>query len=186
VVEGITLGYTNANTQYGHSGGFANLGTGSVLGIPNLVIAFILVTLVVHLVLRYSTLGFRFAATGAGLEAARAAGLRVRRVVALAFLLSGVAAAIAGLMQAALLNSVNYDTGDSYTFISIAAVAIGGTSLFGGSGSAVRTLGGVALIGLLDNIVVLYGLPLPLQTLLTGVVILAAVVVDRLTREETR
>jgi ribose transport system permease protein len=108
--------------------------------------------------------------------------LRVRSLLAIAFVISGLTAALAGIMQASLLNQVNYDSGTSYTFTSIAAVAIGGTSLFGGDGSVVRTIAGVALIGIFDNIVILYGWPLALQTLVTGLVILGAVVLDTVVR----
>ena len=186
VIEGIALGYTGGNTQYGRSSSFANLGSGSIGGIPTLVIAFFAVALIVHLVARYSALGFRLSAVGGNLESARASGLRVRSLLASAFVLSGVAAAIGGIMQAALLNQVNYDSGTSYTFTSVAAVAIGGTSLFGGEGSVIRTIGGVALLGVLDNVVILYGWPLALQTLVTGGVILVAVVVDTLVRRGRR
>jgi ribose transport system permease protein len=177
-VSGIALWYTNGNTIFGGSVAFSSFGTGSIAGIPNIVVAFIFVVAATHFVLARTELGRRIYATGGGYEAARASGIRVERVIHTAFLLAAATAALAGILLAALLAQVNYDSGASYTFNTIAAVAVGGTSLFGGQGSVVRTLAGILIIGILNNIVVLLGLPLNAQVIVTGAAILLAVALD--------
>ncbi|MDQ2960203.1 MAG: ABC transporter permease [Candidatus Dormibacteraeota bacterium] len=184
VVGGITLAYTSGNTQFAQSSALSAFGTGSTLGIPNLVLAFLVVVVVAHLVLWRTTFGRRVYATGGSYEAARASGLRVRSTVLAVFVVSGVACGIAGVLIAGLLGQVNYDSGDSYTFGSIAAVAVGGTSLFGGDGSVLRTVAGVLTIGILNNIVVLLGWPLDVQVVVTGAAILVAVWADAALRRK--
>ena len=178
VVSGIALLYTNGNTIFGSSAAFSAFGTGSTSGIPNIVIAFVIIVVGAHLLLAKTGLGRRLYATGGNYEAARASGIRVQRVVLTAFLIAAATAALGGVLLAALLAQVNYDSGASDTFNSIAAVAVGGTSLFGGEGSVVRTVAGILIIGILNNIVVLLGLPLNAQVIVTGAAILAAVIVD--------
>ena len=178
VVSGIALWYTNGNTIFGSSAAFSSLGTGSTFGVPNIVIAFIIVVVATHIVAARTELGRRLYATGGGYEAARASGVRVQRVVQTAFILAAATATLAGVLLAALLAQVNYDSGASYTFNSIAAVAVGGTSLFGGEGSVVRTVAGILIIGMLNNIVVLLGLPLNAQVIVAGAAILGAVALD--------
>lgn len=186
VVNGLALWYTAGNTMFGGDDAFHAIGTGSTLGIPNIVVAFLIVASAAQLVLSLTAFGRRVYSTGGNYEAARASGIRVRRVVLLAFAISGLTGATAGIMLAALLDQVNYDSGAGFTFSSVAAVAVGGTSLFGGEGSVVRTIVGVVIIGILNNIVVLVGLPLNAQIVVTGAIILVAVAVDSLTRRRVR
>jgi ribose transport system permease protein len=178
VVSGIALMYTAGRTQFGSDPVFSAFGTGSTFGVPNIVLCFGVIVVIGQVVLWTTSLGRRLFATGGNYEAARASAIGVRRVMMAAFVVSGVTAATAGVITAALLGQVNYDTGSSFTFTSIAAVAVGGTSLFGGSGSVLRTVVGVVIIGVLNNIVVLAGWPLNVQVIVTGAVIIVAVAAD--------
>lgn len=186
VANGVALWFTGGDTMFGRSEGLHAFGTGSFLGIANIILVFGLVVIAGAVLLGATTMGHRMYATGGNLEAARASGIRVARVVATAFVLSAAAASIAGILFAALLDQVNYDSGSSTTFASIAAVAVGGTSLFGGEGSVLRTVVGVLLIGILNNVVVLVGLPLNAQMVVTGAIILVAVTLDAVTRRTRR
>lgn len=178
VASGFALWYTNGNTIFGRSATFSSFGTQSTAGIPNIVIALLVVVVLAHLILAGTAFGRSIYATGGGYEAARASGIRVQRVVQAAFVLAAATAALAGILLAALLAQINYDSGANDTFNSIAAVAVGGTSLFGGSGSVVRTVAGILIIGILDDVVVLLGLPLNAQVIVTGAAILGAVALD--------
>lgn len=186
VISGLALWYTGGDTMFGTSTGFNDLGTGSLAFVPNLVVMFLVIVGVAHVLLSRTLFGRRLYATGGNYEASRASAIRVRHIVAGAFGLSAFTAAIAGVGLAALLDQANYDSGTTFTFNSIAAVAVGGTSLFGGEGSVARTVAGVLIIGLLSNVVVLIGLPLNAQIVVIGSVIFAAVTLDVLIRERTR
>lgn len=178
VISGLGLWYTQGNTMFAQSSEFQSLGTGTVVGIPSLVIAFVVIAAIGYVGLTRTVSGRRLYATGGNYEAARVSGVRVKRVVALAFVLTALTSATAGIMLAALLGQVNYDSGDPFTFNSIAAVAVGGTSLFGGEGGVPRTVAGALLIGVLNNFVVVIGLPLEFQVVVTGAVILLAIATD--------
>ncbi len=186
VINGLALWYTAGDTMFGTAMEFHLLGTGSVAFVPNPVVFFLIVVGIAYVLLSRTLFGRRLYATGGNYEATRASAIRVRRIVGGAFGLSAFAAAIAGIMLAALLDQANYDSGTTYTFNSIAAVAVGGTSLFGGEGSVTRTVAGVLIIGLLNNVVVLLGLPLNAQIVVTGSAIFAAVALDVLIRGRFR
>ena len=178
VVSGMALMYTGGNTQFGTSKALSAFGTGSILGIPNIVLCFFGIGVLGQFALSTTGFGRRLCATGGNYEAARASAIRVRGVLLRAFVISGITSAIAGVLMASLLDQVNYDSGASFTFTSVAAVAVGGTSLFGGSGSVLRTVLGVAIIGVLNNIVVVAGWPLNFQVISTGAIILVTVAMD--------
>ena len=178
VVSGIALAYTGGNTQYGTSDGLSAFGVGTTLGVPNIVLCFAVIVVLGQLLLSFTGFGRRLFATGGNYEAARASTIGVRRVSLGAFVISGIVSGMAGVLMASLLNQVNYDSGASFTFTSVAAVAVGGTSLFGGSGSVLRTVVGVVIIGVLNNIVVLAGLPLNFQVIATGAIIVLTVAAD--------
>lgn len=186
VINGLALWFTAGDTMFGTSPEFHELGTGAVAFLPNPVVMFLVIVGVAHVLLSRTIFGRRLYATGGNYEATRASAIRVRRIVGGAFGLSAFAAAIAGVMLAALLNQANYDSGTTYTFNSIAAVAVGGTSLFGGEGSVMRTVAGVLIIGLLNNVVVLIGLPLNAQIVVTGSAIFVAVALDVVIRGRSR
>jgi D-xylose transport system permease protein len=122
-------------------------------------------------------------AMGGSTEAARRAGIRVGRVRVLVFVLAGAMAGLGGIVLASRLRSVSTDAGGGDLLLNaIAAAVIGGTSLFGGRGRVSSALLGAAVIASIENGMGLLGLSSGVKFIVTGVVLLAAVLVDALTR----
>lgn len=146
---------------------------GGLVPVPFLVFVGFLVA--GHLLLRWTRAGTAFYATGGNRRAAREAGIDVNRAVVIAFVLSGVCAAVAGVLLVARFGSAAADAGDGWELISIAAVVIGGTSLTGGRGDLFGTLLGVLLLGIIDNAMDLEGINSFYQQIVQGMLILVAV-----------
>ncbi|CAM5669704.1 ABC transporter permease [Streptomyces hirsutus] len=125
-----------------------------------------------------SRFGFNTYAVGGNQEAARLVGVNVKRVKLTAFVLSGFTAGLAGVLGLSFLSYVQGVTGQGMELTVISAVIIGGAALFGGSGTIWGTVIGVAFIGLLQNILNVKGISSFWQTVVTGLVIVAAVAAD--------
>ena len=118
-------------------------------------------------------------ATGGNRTAAAFTGVNTRKIKFSVMLLSGVVASIAGMRYAGRLESGRYQWGTGDELSAIAAVILGGTSLFGGAGSVVGTLFGALLIGLINNGLILAGLDSSQQQVVRGVIIILAVALAR-------
>lgn len=151
------------------------LGSGSVFGVPGPVIIFLGAALLGGAVLRFTTFGRYVYAIGGSQEAARLSGIKTKPVLYGVYAIAGVAAAIAGLMYTARLNVGDPTAGSLIALDSIAAVVIGGTSLFGGSGRLSGTVFGALLLAALANVLDLMGVSPFLQQVVKGVVIILAV-----------
>lgn len=155
---------------------FANaFGSGDLGPFPSLIVWTLGVVVVGHFVYRHRRFGAHVLATGDNVAAARAAGIRVERVKLAVLVLSATAASLAGLLYAGRLQGANYDLGSSDLLLVIAAVVIGGTRLFGGSGSVVGALIGSLIMGLLNNGLILSGLSSSDQLIAQGVLLLLAI-----------
>lgn len=158
---------------------FGLLGQGRLFGIiPMQFLFFLFVAAVGVVLLSRSRLGFNTYAVGGNQEAARLVGINVKAVKVSAFVLSGLTAAIAGVLGLSFLSYVQGVTGTGLELTVISAVIIGGAALFGGSGTMWGTVIGVAFIGLLQNILNINGISSFWQTVITGLVIVAAVAAD--------
>jgi ribose transport system permease protein len=158
---------------------FSLLGQGRLFGVvPMQLIIFAAVAAIGIILLSRSRLGFNTYAVGGNHEAARLVGINVKSVKLVAFVLSGVTAAIAGVLGLSFLSYVQGVTGTGLELTVISAVIIGGAALFGGSGTMWGTVIGVAFIGLLQNILNINGISSFWQTVVTGLVIVAAVAAD--------
>ncbi|MGD8869113.1 MAG: ABC transporter permease [Gemmatimonadales bacterium] len=142
-------------------------------------IIFLLCVLVTWVVLSRLRLGRHIYAVGGNEEAARLSGVPVRRTLILAYALSGLFAAVAGICQAAQETHGDPETGMAYELDAIAMVVIGGTTLAGGKGSVVLTLIGVLTIGYLQKILSLNAAPEATRLMLTGAIIICAVLFQR-------
>ena len=153
--------------------------TGRIIGIPTQVILFIIITAITMFVVRYTRFGRAVYAIGSNLIAARLAGIRQRPTVFVLFLVSGVMAALAGLILASQLDaaSPNAATGDELKVV--AAVILGGASLSGGRGTIIGTLLGVLILGVLQNGLTLMSVTSFWRDVATGTVLIAAVGLDR-------
>ena len=157
---------------------YKTVGTEQVLGVPVLIPFALVVALVAHVVLSRTRFGRSIYAVGGNAVAARLAGIRTDRVVAAAYVIAGITAAVAGLMLTSRLFSGSPRAGQGIELTVIAAVVIGGTSLFGGLGNIRGTLYGVLLITMVTNAINLLGVPSAYDDLITGAVIFVAAAID--------
>jgi len=169
------------------SAAFDWLGTGALFGgipgfggVPWIVVVMLLVIAVFAVVLGRTTFGRYVLADGGNEEAARLAGINVRRVKTLVYIISGGCAAVAGMILMARFSSGAPQTGTGFELQAIAAVVVGGTSLMGGRGSIIGTFFGALLIGVLNNVMNLIGIESYTQLIVLGLVVLLAVIVDEL------
>jgi ribose/xylose/arabinose/galactoside ABC-type transport system permease subunit len=154
---------------------FLRFGIGYVGGIPIPSIVFIGLLLVAFFVLRYTPFGRSVYAVGSNEEAARLSGIAVGRVKALVYVISGATAGIAAILYGAQFASAAPIAGEGYELDAIAAVVVGGTSLFGGQGGVMGTFLGALIIGILSNILNLMGVSPFAQPLAKGALIIVAV-----------
>lgn len=158
---------------------FNLLGQGRLFGIiPMQLLIFAAIAAIGVILLSRSRLGYNTYAVGGNQEAARLVGIDVKGVKLAAFVLSGLTAAVAGVLGLSFLSYVQGVTGTGLELTVISAVIIGGAALFGGSGTMWGTIIGVAFIGLLQNILNINGISSFWQTVVTGLVIVAAVAAD--------
>jgi len=175
VVAGIGTAFAQGGFVYDTNPTFAQLGRGTLGGVPICVWLLVITAIAFGVILSSTTFGRWAYATGTNYPAARVAGVPVQRVVASTFVLSGTLAAAAGILLSSLLGSARTGSGIGYEFNAITAVAIGGTTLFGGSGNMPRTAAGLLVVGVLNNLMVLAGVPADAQQLVIGLVIILVV-----------
>ncbi|MGL4743224.1 MAG: sugar ABC transporter permease [Dermatophilaceae bacterium] len=152
-------------------------------GVSVMVLTFLALVVVMDLAIRRTTWGRSVLAIGGNVEAARRAGINVRRVYLSVFTLCSTFAALGGILAAARLASANQSSGGADTNLNaIAAAVIGGTSLFGGRGSAYSALLGILVIWSISNGLDLLSVEANVKFIVTGAVLLLAVVIDSLSR----
>ncbi|WP_449407321.1 ABC transporter permease [Microbacterium maritypicum] len=149
-----------------------------VLGVPMVVGLVIVVYAFLAWFMHKRPAGRELYATGSNPEAARLAGIRVNRLQFLSYLAIGVLVGLAGLIYVGRVGVVQASSGNELTLLAIAAVVVGGTSILGGEGSVLRTLGGLVFIVVLQNGIVLAGVPPLWNGLLVGTTIILAVAID--------
>ena len=177
LAEAITHG---AITYTNFPASFLFLGQERWLGLPAQAWVFAMIALIVWLLVHRMTFGRSFRAIGFAPEGARYAGIPVNRRLALVYVLAGVIAAIAAIIYTARLGQAKADAGTGYELFAITAVVLGGTSIFGGTGSVHGTLLGVAAIAVLKNglatlpIVMRMNAAEEISGLLTGALLLVA------------
>jgi simple sugar transport system permease protein len=184
LLRGITIGLTNGQTLFDLPGAFTYLGTADWAGLPVSVWLAGALFLVVGLLLRYHRHGRALYAIGGNAEAARAAGIRVERVVWVVYVLAGALAALAGLMLTGRLASVVSSQGQNMIFTVFAAAVIGRISLNGGRGSMIGALSGVLLLGIIGNILTLSNIESFWISAAFGGIILLALIIARFTAGE--
>lgn len=177
IARGVVLVYTNSANVYAPAS-FSLLTTNYFLGLPYIVWLVVVLSILASLILSKTVFGRSIYAVGGSAVAAKLAGIRTKRVIAAAYMLSGFTASIAGLLLTIRLESAGANAGDGVEMNVIAAVVIGGTSLFGGRGSIGGTILGVILISLVSNAVNLLGVPPAWDKIVKGVVIIAAALID--------
>ena len=162
------------NAAYNNVFGSGNLGP-----VPSLLIWIAVVTAVGYVVLGKTVYGRQVLATGGNERAARFSGVDTSRIGLAVLTVSGVVAALAGMLYAGRLQSGRFQWGEGDELSVIAAVVLGGTSLFGGSGSVLGSVIGALLIGVVNNGLILFGLESSQQIMIRGGIIILAVVLAR-------
>ncbi|MFI2037961.1 MULTISPECIES: ABC transporter permease [Streptomyces] len=185
--RGLALQITDGSTQVVTVDSVLELGEREayVLGIPPLVLVFAVVTIIGWLVLNRTTFGRRTVAVGGNAEAARLAGIDVRRQRLYLYLLSGLCCGIAAFLLIVLSGSGQNTNGNLYELDAIAAVIIGGTLLSGGRGTITGSVIGVLIFTTITNIFALNNLQSDVQQIAKGAIIVAAVLVQRRTASTT-
>jgi ribose/xylose/arabinose/galactoside ABC-type transport system permease subunit len=176
--RGLVLVITSGAPVYPLPQSFVNIGVTNWLGVPIPVWVAAGVLIAGHLCLSRTVFGRRIYAIGSNETAAMLAGIPVTRIRLLVFILSGAAAALGGILVSARIASAQTTSGQGLELTVIAAVIIGGTSLFGGSGSVVGTLLGALLISVISNGLVLVRIDPFYQQIVVGGIIVAAVAFD--------
>ena len=160
---------------------FAWLGRGSgLMGLPNSVVLMLVLYGIAHVVMTHTSIGRYIYAVGGNPEAARLSGVPVKWVLVFVYTLCGLLAGLGGVMEASLHITGDPKSGTLVELQVIAAVVVGGTSLAGGQGKIFGTLVGALIIGVIRNGMNLTGVEAHMQSVVYGVVILFAVMVDQL------
>jgi len=154
-------------------------GGGSLGPVPVLVLWTIAIAVVGHIVLRRTTFGRRVLATGGSETAARYSGVDTRAIKMRVLIISSVLAALAGMLYAGRLHSGRFQLGEGDELSVIAAAVLGGTSLFGGTGSVVGSIVGSLMIGVINNGLLLMGLEYSQQLIARGAIIIVAVAISQ-------
>jgi len=183
--RGLALWYTGGSTLFnGIPESFRPLGQGSTGPLPNSVLIMLAVVVIVWVMLEKMVLGRRLYAIGGNAVAAYLTGLPVRRLRLSAFLCSGVGAALAGIVLTSRLFSAHPTAGEPFMLSSIAAVFLGMTMFREGEAHVPGTLFGVLILGVLSNGLNILQVNSYIQSVLTGAIIILAVLVSGLTRRK--
>jgi len=171
---------TNGASQTITSSTLASFGNGTLWGVPMPIVVVVVTIALGGFVLRWTPFGRSIYGTGGNREAARLAGIPVRTMIMSVYGIAGLCGALAGVVDAGRLAAATPTDGSSIALISGAAVLLGGTSLFGGVGGLSGTVVGVLVIGVLGNGVNLLGVSDFWQNVVTGAVLIGAILLDRL------
>jgi erythritol transport system permease protein len=178
---GATYPNLTGDASIGNTG-FTWIGAGALLGLPVPIWLMAALAAIAVFVARRTPFGRQVYAVGGNERAALLAGIRVRRVKLRVYVISGLCAAVVGVIIAAQLGAAHPATGETFELNAIAAVVLGGTSLMGGRGSIGGTLIGAFVIGVLADGLVLLGVSEFWQMLIKGLVIVLAVILDQVQR----
>jgi ribose transport system permease protein len=191
VARGLALVISNnqyINISYGDGPGLAPP-VFAIIGdrlfnnvVPVATLVFVVVAAVAIFVLNFTRFGRYVFAVGGNERAARLSGVPVTMVKIAVYAITGLVSAIAGIVHAGQFNFGSANDGTGYELTAIAAVVIGGTSLFGGAGSLVGTVAGAVMLGALANVLQLNNINAALQLLATGAIIVLAAVLQSLVR----
>jgi ribose transport system permease protein len=181
-LKGLMLMFLDGHTLPGTRSAFTFFGQGYLGIVPMPIVIFILVVLLTHIGLSNTRFGRHVYATGGNLEASALSGIYVDRVRIYAFSLSGVLAALSGIILASRVNVAHPRAAENYELDAISAVVIGGTSILGGEGSIWRTVVGAIFLTILGNGFNILNVNVFAQYFFKGLIIISAVGIDTYTR----
>lgn len=184
--RGATLLWSDGQPISSFSADFKFWGQGFVGPLPVPVIFFLAMVIIGQIILKYTQYGRWIYALGGNPEASRLSGLNVKALTTSVYVISGFCAGLAGFLLTSRLNSAEQVAGQGYELQAIAAVVIGGTSLFGGQGGMIGTLIGAMLIGVLNNGLVILNVSPYYQQIVIGAIIVLSVYIDQLAKQRSR
>jgi ribose/xylose/arabinose/galactoside ABC-type transport system permease subunit len=179
---GIVSLWSHTETTYLSSSFIGSIGFGKGLGIPTPIWIMIATYLIAFVVLRWTYFGRDVYAVGGNIEAARLSGINVARTLMIAYGIAGLSSGIAGVIEVGRLGAASPMVGSDIPLNAAAAVLLGGTSFLGGVGGVSGTAVGVLFIGTLQNGLAIAGVQSFWQQVVTGVILIVAIAIDRLQR----
>ncbi|TGP24923.1 MULTISPECIES: ABC transporter permease [unclassified Mesorhizobium] len=185
-LRGFNYMLTNGHPYYLKAPFYSWIGDGKIVGIPVSFVVFVFVLLALIGFVNGSMRGGRFYAIGGNEKAALYAGIKTQRYVVLAYAISGLCAALAGIIFTARLKSVDAPLAAGYELTAIAIAVIGGTALAGGIGSPWRTLLGSVAFAAGLNLLAIWGVGTWYQNLAIGVVLIISVGLSKMSRKKTQ
>lgn len=182
IFRGAALIYTNGQPIYGIPEEFREIFGGKIVGLPTPVLIVVALSVLIWALVRFTALGEQIVAVGGNEEAARLSGIDIPRIKITVYALSGLLAAVAGMILVARIGAAEPIGGNGYELQAIGAAVIGGASLFGGEGNPLGALVGALMLGALQNGLTLLNVPSFWQYVASGVVVILAVMADQMTR----
>lgn len=179
IFRGATYVYTNGTPISGLGGVFGDIGNSKLGPIPVPVLITLIIVLIAFYVLNETRFGRYLYALGGNEDSAKLSGINTNKIKTMVYGISGIAAAISGIIITSRIGSASPNAGNGFELDAIAAVVIGGTSLSGGEGSVVGTIIGALIIGVLNNGLNLMNVSPFYQSIVKGLVILIAVLIDK-------
>ena len=176
--DGRTFPNLGGTAEFG-TASFPLIGSGNVLGLPVMIWLLVAVALGAHYVSRRTPLGRHIYAVGGNERGAALSGVKVNRVKLFVYMFSGFCAGLVGIIIASQLQAAHPATGETFELNAIAAAVLGGTSMSGGRGRIFGTIIGAFVIGILGDGLIMRGVSSFWQTVIKGVVIVLAVVIDQ-------
>jgi len=182
ILKALAFKICGGQDMVNHPDTLAFFGTGRVAGVPVPVIIFIVVAVIGYFVLQYTAYGRHIYAVGGNPVSAWLSGIDAKRMLLVAYTISGLLAGMSGFLILARTRSATRDTLAGLELNSIATVCIGGVSLFGGRGSLIGVVIGVLIMGVISNAMSVMGVDPSIQGITTGAIIIVAVAIDHLRR----
>jgi ribose/xylose/arabinose/galactoside ABC-type transport system permease subunit len=175
IAKGIALVISDGQVISGITMPFHAIASGSLLGIPNPALIFILLAIATWIFLKKTKWGYELFAVGGNNKTAKLSGINVDSVLMMVYILGGLFAAIGGIIYASRLTVGQASAGDGYELFAIVAAVLGGASLNGGIGNIFGTVISVIILGVLSNFLNLTGISPFIQDAIQGLLILGAV-----------
>ena len=184
ILRGLIKVISNGGTVSGLKSQFSSFASSNLLIFPKLAVVWFVIAILAFVLLKYFVFGRNLFVLGSGKEVARLNGISIRKTTYMAFAFAGLLYGIAGVMLAARINSAIPTAGEGYETNAIAASVLGGASLSGGTGSIFGTALGTVLIILIDNVGTQFGIHSFVMQVITGGVIVIAIVADQLKKRK--
>jgi ribose/xylose/arabinose/galactoside ABC-type transport system permease subunit len=175
LIYGTAEAFAERGTVYAAAGTSYGIFRGKMLGLPVEFVVLLAASAIAQFILSCTVFGRNLFMTGSSLAAAEIVGVRTWRTVTGAYLWAGLFAGLAGVMLAMRYDSASMSYGIGYEYNAVAGVLVGGTSIKGGEGSALRTLAGTLVIAVIEAVLLLWGFRQEWQFLIAGLIVLAVV-----------